>query len=433
MTTIFMKKYFYLLLLFAFIGFSYSGCAKKDTDSALIHLKYLMWGDPNEIEAVKKNLSQFEREHPNIKVSIYHAQGGLAYTQKIQTLAAGGILPDVMYVDSWDFPEYVRKGLFLPLSDSLKNERSDFLLDFFPELLSIFQYEGELYGIPKDFATIMVYTNRDLFDKAGLSPPSSSWSWDDFLQIAQKLTLDSNQDGFVDQYGVDLQLDVMRLAPWLWQNGGGLADEKGNFTFGKEPFRQANIETLSFLHDLVHRYKVAPAPFQSRDQNLFETGRVAMVFGGRWLSLPYKKIKRFQWDMVTVPSQKEKGTTLVTVCYAISSRSQHPKEAWELVRFLTSTKAQKYVANSGHAVPSLKSVAWSKAFLEASELPLGVNNQASLDGLSFSRTLPLVPKWRQIENILQQELSGYLSQPNAQASALTDRIQNKVEKIWPSE
>ena len=76
-------------------------------------------------------------------------------------------------------------------------------------------------------------------------------------------------------------------------------------------------------------------------------------------------------------------------------------------------------------------MAWSPAFLEANELPKGVYNQASLDGLRFARTLPLVPKWRQIETTLQQELSGYLSQPNASADELVERIQKKIEPLWP--
>lgn len=431
MTTLFIKKFCTIGFAIFFLGFVSLSCTSKTNDSQKVHLKYLMWGDPHEMAAVKKNLKAFEAKFPHIKVSIVHAQGGLAYTQKIQTLAAAEILPDVMYVDSWDFPEYVRKGLFLPLNRFFQREPEEWQADFFPELLKVFQYKGNLYGVPKDFTTLFVYYNRDLFDKAGLAYPESSWTWDDFLSAARALTLDEDGNGFIDQYGADLQLDVMRLAPWLWQNNGGLVKKDLSFGIAKSPLAKPNRETLLFLHQLIHQEKAATLPAQSRDQNLFETGRVAMVFGGRWLCLPYKKIKRFRWDIAPLPKRKKQATTLVTVCYAISQNSDHPKEAWQLVRFLTSPAAQKYVAGSGHAIPALKSVAQSPAFLDAAELPRTVNNQACLDSLSYARTLPLIPRWRQIESILRQEMSGYLSAPKANVDTALRRIQQQIDAVWP--
>jgi multiple sugar transport system substrate-binding protein len=103
----------------------------------------------------------------------------------------------------------------------------------------------------------VVYYNKNLFDQAGVAYPQAGWSWDDFLKAAQALTKDTNGDGATDQYGVGTELEAIRLAPFVWQNGGEIVDDPA------KPTRlaldtPAATEAFQWFVDLQVKHHVAP-------------------------------------------------------------------------------------------------------------------------------------------------------------------------------
>lgn len=54
-------------------------------------------------------------------------------------------------------------------------------------LINLYSYQGNVYGLPKDFDTIALF-NKDLFDKAGVAYPDDTWTSDTLTEAAKKLT-----------------------------------------------------------------------------------------------------------------------------------------------------------------------------------------------------------------------------------------------------
>jgi len=83
-------------------------------------------------------------------------------------------------------------------------------------LINAFTYQGKTYGIPKDFNTLGLVYNKDLFKAAGVAEPTNDWTWTDLQTAAKKLTSGS-------VVGLSLPADANRYLPFLWQAGGEVA------------------------------------------------------------------------------------------------------------------------------------------------------------------------------------------------------------------
>lgn len=428
-----MKKYFIsgiiLLVAVIIISCAVGGPGQVDGQTKLV---FMMWGTPSERATVESYLKIFREKRPDIRVDVIHVPS-MQYGPRLQTAMAGGAPPDVMYIGLEDFPRYAQSGQLMNLQPFIDNDPEFQLDDYYPILMEQFKYNGKHYGIAKDFATLVLYYNKDLFDQAGLSYPDENWTWTEFRSAAEKLTRDTNNDGRIDQYGFVLETWVGQWLPWVWQNDGEVMSPDGKkWLLGDPKYIDRNVAALEFLTGLIYGPKpVAPSPTITTDlgtSDLFKTGKVAMCTYGRWMCMDFRDIKDFRWDVSVLPKNRRRATTLFTVCYAISAKTKEPEAAWDLVRFLTGPEGQIATAESGHAIPSMMSIAKSEHFLKAPVLPADMNHQANLDGIPYSRPSPTNPVWSEINTVLTREMDlMWLNHATPRDTIL--KIQPMIEEI----
>lgn len=151
-----------------------------------------------------------------------------------------------------------RAGLLRPLADVLSTpgrlERSDYPAG----VLAAGQVQGKQYGLPIDITPGMLEYDRTLFRAARITPPDSSWDWQQFLTAAQALSAPPHRYAFAVPGVPPLQL-------FLWQNGADVLSPDGRrCTLDDLPA----IEAATFYHDLFTRYQVvAPPTATPRFQN----------------------------------------------------------------------------------------------------------------------------------------------------------------------
>ncbi len=80
--------------------------------------------------------------------------------------------------------------------------------------------------MPQNVSSLVVYYNADLFRSAGVELPRDGWAWDDMVAAAKNLTRDRDDDGTVDVYGLGVDPEIIRVAPFIWSNGGRLVDDE---------------------------------------------------------------------------------------------------------------------------------------------------------------------------------------------------------------
>lgn len=399
-------------------------------------LVFMYWGSPEEKEVVINYISQFTNQNPGVEIEGIHVDS-LSFGQKLKTMIAGGTPPDVFYLDIEDFAGLASRGELLQLDDFVNRDAQEInVSDFFEAPFNEFKYKGKLYGIAKDFTTLVLYYNMDLFDKFKVSYPNDNWTWEDFLNSAKKLTKDLNGDGVIDQYGFVIETWANWWRNWVYANGGTFFDESGKFVLGKEPYLSKNAEAIQFLADLINVHKVAPKISASRDfgggEAMFVDGRAGMAAYGRWATLRFRDITKFKWNVAQMPKGKDKrASTLFTVAYCAHAKTKNPELAWKLIKFLSSPKIQEDVAASGLAIPIRKSVAYSDTFLKA---PAIVKNQPQVDSKVYLDALQYVTdfkrpvKWVEMRDILDEYIQKIFNNDMKAEKALKD-LQADIEDL----
>jgi len=355
-------------------------CSSQEP-SQTVTIKFSTWGSTQELSVVKNLIRQFEQQHPHIHVDLIHIPEN--YFQKLHILIAGDLAPDVMFVNSLNFPIYAENNILEPLNiDSTQ---------FFPAALKAFQWHGRLYAIPRDVSDLVVFYNKTLFKRAGISEPKSDWTLDDMLKISHKLT----QPG---QFGFSFNAKPPFLwLPFVWSNGGDIFDAN----FSRFTLTQPEaIRAVQFYADLRNRWHVAPTRMEVGNatmSQLFLQQKLAMMISGRWSVPILREQAGFQWDIVPFPSGKAGSVVSIDASgYAMSHAGMHKTESWELISFLSSRQAQQQLAQSGLIVPARKDAASLEKgnyFLKAMERGLPTHTPVRWNEINEELTLALEPVW----------------------------------------
>ncbi|MEQ6358907.1 carbohydrate ABC transporter substrate-binding protein, CUT1 family [Thermoanaerobacter thermohydrosulfuricus] len=309
-----------------------------------VTIKLGMWSSsPAEKKIVDDQIAKFKEKYPNIDVQIETIVGD--YMQKLQTELASNTAPDIFYLDSMPAPQLMSSGVLEPLDDYIKKYNVD-VNDFEPALLSAFQWEGKTYGLPKDFNTLALFYNKDMFKAAGINEPPKTW--EELRDVAKKLTKDGVK-------GLVLSADLARFDAFINQNGGSVYQD-GKVTLNLPQ----NAQALDFYVGLITKDKVADTPQnmgEGWNGDAFAAKKAAMAIEGGWM-IPFLKEKApdLNYGIAELPAGKQKSTMAFTVAYVMNKNSQHKDEAFKLIEFLTGKEGQQFVVDSGLALPSRKSM-----------------------------------------------------------------------------
>ncbi|EGD51702.1 extracellular solute-binding protein family 1 [Thermoanaerobacter ethanolicus JW 200] len=309
-----------------------------------VTIKLGMWSSsPAEKKIVDDQIAKFKEKYPNIDVQIETIVGD--YMQKLQTELASNTAPDIFYLDSMPAPQLMSSGVLEPLDDYIKKYNVD-VNDFEPALLSAFQWEGKTYGLPKDFNTLALFYNKDMFKAAGINEPPKTW--EELRDVAKKLTKDGVK-------GLVLSADLARFDAFINQNGGSVYQD-GKVTLNLPE----NAQALDFYVGLITKDKVADTPQnmgEGWNGDAFAAKKAAMAIEGGWM-IPFLKEKApdLNYGIAELPAGKQKSTMAFTVAYVMNKNSQHKDEAFKLIEFLTGKEGQQFVVDSGLALPSRKSM-----------------------------------------------------------------------------
>lgn len=352
-----------------------------------VTISFMAWGAPEELAVWQQIVDDFQAANPKIKVSVEVSDWD-SYWTKLKTLLAANTPPDVFAMDAPLYLDYQSRGQLLNLQPYI-DKNSGMLDGFYPVTLQAYKLSDGYYGMPRDFQTIVLFYNKDMFDKAGMAYPTDSWTYDDLRTAAKNLTIDSNGDGTVEQWGMATDLWDMELT-WseaIWSWGGEVISTDYTKTMLGEPVAR---EAWQFFYDMMWTDHSIPDPNTSGQygSDLFQAGIAAMTSIGHWAVPGYATVE-FKWDVAPLPTSPTGGrvTSVNSAGFVAAKASQHPEEAWEFIKYCLSEDGQTRLTELGLAIPVLKSVAESPVFLN--QKMVDINQQVFLDSLGFARMKPV--------------------------------------------
>lgn len=309
------------------------------------------WGSsPEEQDLLKQTIQEFESKHPNVKVK-YEVIAD-QYMDVIKTRLIGGEGPDVFYLDAFEAPALIEKGVIEPLDGYVKPEFD--VADFEEPLLNAFKVGGKTYGFPKDSSTLAMFYNKKHFEEAGITKPPATW--EELQDAAKKLT--KTESGKTVRFGFGVAPELARQMYMAQAFGGKVSDDKGNAAFASPEA----LKGLQLVVDLHNKDKSSGEPKEvgaGWGGEMFGQGKASIVFEGNWaipfLNNNYKDLQYATAELPTVNGKK--GTMAFTVAYVMNKASKKKEASWELISYLTGKEGMKTWTSKGFALPTRKSVA----------------------------------------------------------------------------
>lgn len=328
-----------------------------------VTLRWAFWGSPEEAVSHKLVADAFMKIHPEIKIETWNEPWDNYFT-KIQALWASGdpnAVPDIAFL--WPTPKYAAEGVLENLDPYIQKSGYN-LNDYWDGLLESAKYKGSVYGLPRDIEVNVLYYNKDLFDKAGVKYPDESWTWDDLLAAAEKLTV-KDSSGKVIQYA--LAMEGGKYSKWVNQNGGAILDDYVNPSkcMLAEP---KSIEGVKFFADMMNKgYAMRDADLSQAggDAAVFLSGQAAMIIQNTSRVSTFNAAK-MNYDVAVVPIPKggKRWNPAGGAAWVMSAKSANKEAAWTFLQWLQSTDGgQKLYTERGEIFPALQSAANSPAFM----------------------------------------------------------------------
>lgn len=390
----------------------------------------LVFGSPEEIKAYRSLIGSYEDHNPGSPVRLVEASDRADLLTRLGTGFSGGAPPDLFLISYRLFGQFASRGALEPLGPRLHSSKVLEESDFFPIALDAFRRDGELVCMPQNVSSLVVYYNKDLFAEAGVELPSEDWTWDEMVTKAKRLTKDTDGDGKTDQFGLGVEPSVVRVAPFVWSNGGELVDDPTRptrFTLDAPPSSAA----LQDFTDLYFVDKVIPdeTSFESEDnETRFTNGRAAMVMQSRRSTSLFRSINAFDWDVAALPLMKKPAGVLHSDAYCLAKSSRNHDAAWRFLEFALGPQGATIVARSGRTVPSLISIASSDAFLDPNAKP--ANSRVFLDTIPTIRALPAVSTWPEIEDAADVEIEVALWRTPMTGTQLGKRLDDTSRPLF---
>ena len=379
------------------------GCSKPAGDSKIVVLRMTVWDKQDTLDFYEQAFkNEFYKTHPNIRVEV-ESVPWLRMFDKLLVSTAGGRTPDVSRISSTYFVPCAAKNLLEDLDPYIKGDPEFDISDFYkPAVEGWGTYKGRIYAIPGDVDIYAMYYNKNMFDKYHIPYPDGTWDWDKFLEVAKKLSIDTDGDGKLEQWGC---VPDLTWQAYIWQNGGDVLDADSARCILDSP--EAN-EGLQWMCDLRLKYHVAPSAADAADigsQKLFTNGQIGMYVSGSWAAgiIFPKEITTFEYDCAPLPKGKERASFIGGAAFGILRGSKHKKEAWELIKFITSPSMQKHFAEKMQIIPSRRSVAESGAYLFLKDPPK--NKKAFIDSIAYGHPLPRVECSPEMNFIIGSEIT----------------------------
>jgi len=388
-------------------------------------IRFAYFGTAEEHTAYEQLVASFEHVHPEIAIEsialpsgdstlIPKNEKGSPYQPWLQTSFSGNNAPDVFLLNYRNLGEFTSRGLIEPLGEYMAKSTVFTEEDFYSASINAFRYRTlsgtELGGIPQNASSLAVYFNKDVFDEFGVPYPTTDWTWEEFADVAEKLTVDRDGDGLTGTYGLSIDPALSRFAAFIWGAGGEFVDD---------PLEPSTLDFESNTAQNGLRYlvslgqsgrKVTPPEyktFEETDLSRFLGGRSAMFVHTRRIVPALRAEATFGWDVAPLPIGSQPANVLHTDAFCLASTSNQKDASWTFIEYANGPEGQAILAATGRTVPSLRSVAESDVFLKGTSVTeklgfktLGLppeNAQVFVDNIAISRQLPAIANWPGVE------------------------------------
>ena len=384
------------------------------------------WAGAGEAAELQELIDEVNAENTEFQIVQEPIPGD--YYTTVKTQLAGGTGADLYWMDQNNMA-LASEGVFLPLDECLAGSEpgsAGDLTDYFPGILAVNQVDGQTYGLPWIAQPVVLYYNTDLFDAAGVEYPGAGWTWDDFVEKAKALTLDTDGDGNTDQWGF-INNGWPPPFIFIWQAGGDLINED----FTETPIDSPEfIEGFEFFLSTAYNPEMSPSREIIAEQGfgeMYKAGKIAMFMGGAADDLD--RVEGVPTQVIHVPAHPETGdmTTFAwNASTVISSLTENPEAACAALAALSEKIHSWKIVSPRISQATVEHLVASDPRKEASA-------QAIIDAVPSMRALPIFGNYAEFDTVFWSEFWGPLinNETDLSVEELAAEVRADLEDTLP--
>ncbi|MFB8176262.1 extracellular solute-binding protein [Streptomyces sp. NPDC055966] len=397
------------------------GCGSTGSSGVTLRLVAADYGDSPANSSKKywdSVVQAYEAQHSGVKVevSVYSWNDVDA---KVKAMVADGHAPDLAQIGA--YADYAAAGKLYPASDLLSIRTQ---ADFLSQLSDAGQWNHTQYGIPFGASTRVLFYNKTLFAKAGITTPPTTW--DELASDAKAL----KDKGVTYPVALPLGPEEAQAETMQWllsgsgsENGGnGYTDDVGTYTIDSAQ----NVDTFTWLKDdLVGKGltgPVAPGRLNRADAfAAFANGQVGMLNGHPTL-IQQAQQKGVQFGMVPMPGRTGKPRAAMGVADWMMAFKQngHRDRIGDFLNFVYNEKNVLAFSRDYGLLPVTGSA--STAMSESDAAPDKALHPF-LEQLPTSELYPVgKTSWAAVAAAVKQNI-GQAVAPNGDPSGVLTRLQ----------
>ncbi len=319
-------------------------------DASSASLRLAWWGNPTRDEKTQQVADAYKEVEPDVTVNLEPGEWS-GYWDKLATQAAGGDFPDIVQMDEKYLSEYAGRGALLDLAGAGLSTT-----DFAPGSVEVGEVEGVgLAAINAGLNAFCFLLNPAVFEEAGVDiPDDTTWTWDDLLETAQKIT-EGTPDG---TYGMTQMGSVQGLFQVFVRQAGQDQYKDGAAGFDVDTATKW-LEWAKEIQDT----KAGPDASvsvedaaQAMDQSLFATGKVAMTVAWSNQVVAHDGLVPDGVTVLRPPSMTGSAADAelwykASMYWAVSAKTQSPEAAVKFVDFLVNSPDAGKILSVERGVP----------------------------------------------------------------------------------
>ncbi|MDT5066880.1 MAG: multiple sugar transport system substrate-binding protein [Mycobacterium sp.] len=372
-------------------------------------------------EVFKSLIDQYNKDHPDVKVSELYSANDLVL-QKVLTAVRGGSAPDVAYMfGSWS-PNIAQIPQVVDMAGEVS--KPDWKWDdFYAAERTAATVGDKVVGVPALVDNLAIVYNKKLFAAAGIEPPTPNWTWDDFRTAAAKLT-----DPSKGQYGWLIPADgsedtVWHYLPMLWGAGGDILNaDNTHATFNSD----AGVKALTVLQQMAVTDKsVYLDTTNENGPKLMNSGKIGMLVTGPW---DLSSLPDIEYGVQVMPTFAGASSAHQTISgpdnwVTFNNGDKKKRAAIDFVKWLTAPEQVKTFSQGTGDLPTRTSVGQDPAFVAKlnEQLPGSATFVENLSNVKKVR--PTVEQYPAISEAMGQAVVAVMLGKDQPATALNSAAQ----------
>lgn len=361
-----------------------SGAGKVSDDGHItIEFWYPLSGKSGQV--IEDLVKQFNESQTEITVVSTYQGGYGPLMAKLWSAISAGNPPATALVGA--APLLGNTGSIVAVTEYLDQSEGIDRSQIYPAFWEYNSAGGKIWSMPFNHSLPLLYYNRDLFSAAGLDPNQPPEDWEQVVELGQKLTLDTDNNGKIDQWGFNTSDDThWYLSTMLLSNGVSIVNSEETEVLYNQP---AAVEMLTLWGDMVNKYQIMPPNQHSESEGDFLAGKLAMYCASSSRVPAYERDTPFKLGVAMMPSVK--GSRAVPIGGASlvifkDDNTVFADAAWKFIKFMTTKESSAHLSTQTGYLPIYKdALEWPEMIEHLKNNP---SQKVAIEQLQYAVAIP---------------------------------------------